>query len=83
MRVSIYQPAYFPTLHYFNRILDSDIFVLLDTAQFTRSVRYTNTMKIKGKCGLVNMTVPIVHTGRREMFVNLLADDNQRWRQKH
>lgn len=83
MRVSIYQPAYWPSLHYFNRILNSDMFVLLDMAQFTRSVRYTNTMKIKGKCGLVNMTVPIVHTGRREMFVNLLADDNQRWRQRH
>lgn len=83
MRVCIYQLAYWPSLHYFNRILNSDVFVLLDNAQFTRGVKYTNTMRIKGRGNIINMTVPIVHTGRREMFVNLIVDDNQPWRKKH
>lgn len=83
MRVSIYQPSYWPSLHYFNRILNSDVFVWLDTAEFTRSVKYTNTMKIKGKSGIINMTVPILHTGKRERFIDLDIDNSQPWKRKH
>lgn len=84
MRVSIYQPGYFPSLHYFNRILSSDVFVLLDTAQYTRGVRSTNTAKIKGKDGyIINMTVPILHTGKRELLIDVKVDRGQQWQRKH
>ena len=83
MRVSINQPLYWPPLHYFNRMLDVDVFVLLDSAQFTRSARYRNTMSIKGRGGISTMTVPIVHTGKRERIIDLRVDNGQPWRQKH
>lgn len=38
MRVTIYQPQYFPRLHYFNRLLSADAFVILDSAQYTKSL---------------------------------------------
>lgn len=38
MRVCIYQPQYLPRLHYLNRLLDSDVFVCLDGAQYTKSL---------------------------------------------
>ena len=36
MIVSIHQPAYLPWIGYFNKIINSDIFVYLDTVQFQR-----------------------------------------------
>jgi len=83
MRVSIYQPLYWPPLHYFNRMLDVDVFVLLDSAQFTRSARYRNTMTIKGRSGISTMAVPIVHTGKRERIMDLRIDNGRPWRRKH
>jgi hypothetical protein len=36
IRLSGYQPQYFPRLHYFNRILDSDVFEISDYVQFVK-----------------------------------------------
>jgi hypothetical protein len=48
MRVAIYQPRFFPQLHYFNRALTSDAFVLLDSAQYTKSlVHLTDGKKVR------------------------------------
>ena len=40
MRLSDIQPQYFPRLHYFARILESDIFVIRDDVQFVRNHKY-------------------------------------------
>ncbi|HSK97312.1 MAG TPA: WbqC family protein [Euzebyales bacterium] len=40
MRVAVYQPQYLPRLHYVNRALDADVFVVLDSAQFTRKLKH-------------------------------------------
>lgn len=40
MRLSDIQPQYFPRLHYFARMLSSDIFVLRDDVQFVRNHKY-------------------------------------------
>jgi WbqC-like protein family len=40
VRVAVYQPQYLPRLHYVNRALDADAFVLLDSAQFTRKLKH-------------------------------------------
>ncbi len=50
MRVAIYQPRYFPQLHYFNRALTSDIFVLFDSAQYTKSlVHFVDGKRVRHK----------------------------------
>jgi WbqC-like protein len=75
MRVAIYQPRYFPQLHYFHRILDSDTFVFFDSAQFTRSIAiknsdgkkrettYQSETPIKLSTGKFFLTVPVKHEG--------------------
>lgn len=40
MRLSDIQPQYFPRLHYFARMLSSDVFVLRDDVQFVRNHKY-------------------------------------------
>lgn len=40
MRLAGYQPQYFPRLHYFARILDSDIFEISDYVQFVKKHAY-------------------------------------------
>jgi hypothetical protein len=40
VRVAVYQPQYLPRLHYMNRALDADVFVVLDSAQFTRKLKH-------------------------------------------
>lgn len=40
MRLSGYQPQYFPRLHYFARALDSDVFEISDYLQFVRKHAY-------------------------------------------
>jgi len=37
MKLSIHQPLYLPPLHFFNKILRSDKFILLDNVQISRS----------------------------------------------
>lgn len=49
MRVTIYQPQYFPRLHYFNRILDADVFVVLDSAQYTKVLTHFDKGRKKHK----------------------------------
>ena len=71
MRIAIYQPRYFPQLHYFNRALTSDVFVLLDSAQYTKSlvhsingknIRYKSYQAdtpIKSPDGVHLLTIPL------------------------
>jgi len=49
MRVCIYQPQYFPRLHYINRILDSDKFIFFDSAQYTKKLVHLNDGGTKHK----------------------------------
>ncbi len=75
MRIAIYQPRYFPQLHYFNRMFSSDIFVILESAQYTKSLvqstdkgkerktSYQAATPIKSPQGLILLGIPIRHFG--------------------
>lgn len=93
-RVAIYQPRYFPQLHYFNRLLSSDIFVILGSAQYTKSLvhfsedgghrypSYQTDTPIKLPDGEYLLTVPVKHDGR--LPINQTAIDySHRWVHKH
>lgn len=41
--LTVWQPLYFPTLHYFNRLSNSDVFVIFDDAEFSRRSRQHRT----------------------------------------
>lgn len=94
MRVSIYQPRYFPQLHYFNRMLDADIFIFLDTAQYTKSLRqrvgeeerrfpsFQSDTPIKLPQGKFLLTVPVQHAGYSPLNQTGI-DYGQHWNVKH
>lgn len=72
MRYTGIQPQYFPRLHYFARILATDIFVLRDDAQFVAKHKYPDGRikpsyqchtPIKTEAGEYLLTIPIKHTG--------------------
>ncbi len=73
MRITFYQPQYWPRLHYFARALNSDVFVLSDSAQYTkklvfqlpdgpkRSSSHQVHAPIKLAIGSHNLSVPVVN----------------------
>ncbi len=78
MRLTSYQPQYFPRLHYFARMLDTDIFALSDYLQYVRKhsaklpdgssyrmFSHQAHMPIKSPQGLLMLDIP-VHRGGAE-----------------
>jgi len=92
MRVTIYQPQYFPRLHYYNRIIDSDTFVILDSTQYTKALThldddrrhksYQSDTPIKIAIGEFLLTVPIKHQGLLPINQTKI-DYNQNWARRH
>lgn len=94
MRVAIYQPRYFPQLHYFNRMINVDAFVILDNAQYTKALSlgktdnskreksYQSDTPVKLPHGITLLTVPIVHKGYLPINETLI-DYTQKWPLKH
>ncbi|MGM1048185.1 MAG: WbqC family protein [Bacillota bacterium] len=49
-KICIYQPNVFPPLHYFNRIMNSDVWVILEDVQLNKKVGQTRVLlKINGR----------------------------------
>ena len=82
MRYSGIQPQYFPRLHYFARILNTDNFVIRDDAQFVAKHKYPNGKNgysyqshspIKQAFGTDYLKVPIKHDGRNPIHLTNIA----------
>ncbi len=58
MRVTIHQPTFLPYLGFFRKIAMSDIFVVYDTAQYSRG-DWHNRNRILGPNGVLWLTVPM------------------------
>ena len=56
MIVSIHQPQFFPWFGYFDKIQQSDCFVILDTVQFKKN-EFQNRNKVKTSQGWQWLTV--------------------------
>jgi hypothetical protein len=96
MRLAAYQPQYFPRLHYINRAMDSDVFVVLDSTQFTRRLKhhgahgssthpsYQAHAPIRLASGEHLLTLPVRHQGTL-MAINeaRVADDRGEWVRQH
>lgn len=59
MILSMHQPNFIPWLGYFEKIRQSDIFVILDNVQFPRGKSVANRNKIKSAQGELEVVVPI------------------------
>ena len=98
MRLTGYQPQYFPRLHYFARILDSDIFTISDYLQYVRKHAYPGkdgTAKrgpsyqahtpLKTRDGILLLDIPIKKGGieGRQALNEAQIDYASHWQQKH
>ena len=60
MKIAIHQPQYFPWPPYVHKVMSADIFVYLDTVQFTKN-GVQNRNQIKTSQGPQWLTVPVRH----------------------
>lgn len=80
-KVVIYQPGYFQPLHYYARVWNSDVFVLLGSAQLNRKVGQARA-KIQSRDKDIVLTVP-VKGGNRVLLKDAVPDYEQNWVSKH
>ena len=83
MRVAIMQPTYLPWCGYFGLMHNVDIFVFLDSVQFSkRSWQQRN--KIKSANGEQWLTIPVLSKGQKEQKINQVKiDPTSRFYDKH
>ncbi len=81
MICAIHQLHYLPWIRYFHKIWASDVFVILDDAQFNKN-GWQNRNKIKNSQGWMYLTIPVKF--KKGMKINEVRIDNQQfWRKKH
>jgi len=81
--VCIHQPDFLPYLGFFDRLLNSDIFVMLNDVQFLRR-GWHHRDKIKTSQGVQWLTVPVKKKGQyRQLIKDAKIDYQTHWKQKH
>jgi hypothetical protein len=82
MLVAIHQPNFLPWLGYFDRMVNADLFVLLDHVQFERR-NYQNRAQIRLEDEARWLTVPVVQLSQKELIIDKRVDnpevDGPRW----
>jgi len=81
MTIVIHQPEYFPYLGFFDRLLESDLLVIFDSAQFQRG--YINRNRIRTPDGWQWLTVPISEQDHRQAINSVRIDQNLNWQERH
>jgi hypothetical protein len=80
--VGIHQPNFLPWLGYFDKLASSDVFVLLDSVQFSRGSR-TNRVEVLAGNGPTWLTVPVRRPEHGEpRIADALIDESRPWRRK-
>lgn len=80
MRVAIHQPHYLPWLRYFDKLAKCDVFILLDTVDYTKN-GWQNRNKIKAPEGGRLLTVPV--SAHIATAIKDIAICDNGWRKKH
>lgn len=97
MRLVGYQPQYFPRLHYFARVLDSDIFTISDYLQYVRhhvyehgdarerGPSYQAHTPLKTGSGILLIDVPVRRGGEegKQLLTEAEIDYSTPWNEKH
>ncbi len=84
MRLSASPPYFAPFPGYFQKVHFSDLFVILDTAQFPRGTTWVSRNRFKSHQGELWMTIPVQKKGlglQRISEVRIYPEG--RWRKKH
>lgn len=83
MRVAIHQPEHLPWLGFFHKMADCDLYILLDSVQFTKN-NYQNRNRLVDQSGRVFWsTVPVRMTGHTsKRIVDMEVANTQSWSRK-
>lgn len=83
MIVSIHQPNYLPYLGFFNKIKNSDVFILLDIVQYEKN-GFQNRNRIRVKNGWIYLTIPLKSKDcyLKKIYEVKLPEGNI-WKKKH
>ena len=81
MKVAIHQPQYLPWLGYFDKMDQSDVFVLLDDVQYKKN-EWQNRNKIRNAEAWQWLTVPVLHEFGQRIY-EIKIDNKRDWRDKH
>jgi len=80
--VAVHQPNYLPWLGFFHKLLQCDVFVILDDVQIQRG-NWTNRTQILHSGKPRWLTIPITRpSGVQEIRTTLIAEDGK-WRKSH
>ena len=82
MNVSIHQPNYLPWLGFFNKVSQSDIYVVFDDVQYPMGKDFHNRNQIKTNNGKTWLTIPVIGKSERRKFNKIQIKDNG-WNEKH
>jgi len=73
VKVAIHQPQYFPWSPYAHKVMSADIFVYLDTVQFSKN-GVQNRNQIKTASGPLWLTLPVKHEFGRSISETRIVD---------
>jgi len=82
MIVTIHQPEYLPYIGFFERLAETDIFVILDDVGYQKN-GFINRNKIKTKTGEKWITVPVLGRSPNKKINNVLIDNSKNWGASH
>ena len=83
MIVSIHQPNYLPWMGLMHKILESDIFIVLDDVQFVRGKNFVTRSQIKTSGGPKWISIP-VHNKNDFLPINQIKINNDiPWKDEH
>lgn len=81
--VSIHQPNFLPWTKLMAKIAASDVHIVYDTAQYTRS-EFHARQRMKNDAGRTFwLSVPVAHTGERQCLCDVRIDPRQNWHREH
>ncbi len=80
--VGIHQPGYLPWLGFFKKMMNVDVFVFLDDAQFVKNNFYHRN-KIKTTNGVIWLTVPVLAEREKTKINQVKIDNSKNWAKKH
>lgn len=82
MITSIHQLNYLPWLGFFNKVKQSDTFVMFDIADYVKQ-KFQNRNKIRTKDGWIWLIIPIERKYHRKPFFEVMLPKDNKWKQEH
>lgn len=80
--VAIHQPNYMPWIGFFQKMVLVDIFIILDTVQFSKD-SYVQRTKIRTKEGWIWLTIPVEREYHFRPISEVYLPENSKWIKKH